>query len=103
MRGRGKDEEMKNFVTTAGAVAMPDFSAQPVMPDMNAQPAQAVAMPDMMAQPTVSMPDMNAAPAQATPVNDPAATDYYNGLIGQGYTADQALQYTQQYFPGFNL
>ena len=103
MRGRGKDEEMKNFVTTAGAVPMPDFSAQPVMPDMNAQPAQAVAMPDMMAQPTVSMPDMTAAPAQAAPVNDPAATDYYNGLIGQGYTAEQALQYTQQYFPGFNL
>ena len=26
---------------------------------------------------------------------------YYNGLIAQGYPADQALGYTQQYYPGF--
>ena len=80
---------------------MPDFSAQPVMPDMSAQPAQVVSMPDMGAQPV--MPDMSAQPAVVTPVNDPAATEYYNGLIAQGYTADQALQYTKQYFPDFNL
>ena len=27
--------------------------------------------------------------------------EYYDGLITQGYTPDQALQYTQQHFPGF--
>ena len=26
---------------------------------------------------------------------------YYNGLINQGYPAEQALGYTQQYYPGF--
>jgi len=26
---------------------------------------------------------------------------YYDGLISQGYPADQALGYTQQYYPGF--
>ena len=26
---------------------------------------------------------------------------YYDGLIAQGYPADQALGYTQQYYPGF--
>ena len=26
---------------------------------------------------------------------------YYDGLIQQGYPADQALTYTQQYYPGF--
>ncbi len=102
-RGRG-DDEAKSFAslpTGSPPVAMPDFSAQPVMPDMSAQPAQVVSMPDMGAQPV--MPDMSAQPAVVTPVNDPAATDYYNGLIAQGYTADQALQYTKQYFPDFNL
>ena len=111
-RGRGDDEEKSFAPLPAGSppVAMPDFSAQPVMPDMyaqpvmpdmSAQPAQAVSMPDMSAQP--AMPDMSAQPAVVTPVNDPAATDYYNGLIAQGYAADQALQYTKQYFPDFNL
>ena len=27
--------------------------------------------------------------------------EYYDGLITQGYTPDQAQQYTQQHFPGF--
>ena len=26
---------------------------------------------------------------------------YYDGLIAQGYPAEQALGYTQQYYPGF--
>ena len=26
---------------------------------------------------------------------------YYDGLIAQGYPADQALGYPQQYYPGF--
>ena len=29
------------------------------------------------------------------------AQTYYDGLIAQGYPADQALGYTQQYYPGF--
>ena len=29
------------------------------------------------------------------------AQTYYNGLIAQGYPTDQALGYTQQYYPGF--
>ena len=27
---------------------------------------------------------------------------YYDGLIAQGYPAEQALGYTQQYYPGFS-
>ena len=29
------------------------------------------------------------------------AQSYHDGLIAQGYTAEQALQYTQQYYPDF--
>ena len=29
------------------------------------------------------------------------AQGYYDGLVTQGYTPDQALQYTQQHHPGF--
>ena len=29
------------------------------------------------------------------------AQTYYDGLITQGHTPDSALQYTQQYYPGF--
>ena len=29
------------------------------------------------------------------------AQSYYDGLLSQGYTPDQATQYTQQYYPDF--
>ena len=32
---------------------------------------------------------------------NPQAQSYYDGLLTQGYTPDQALNYTQQHFPGF--
>ena len=77
-------------------VMMPDYSntVAPVaggMPNMAAQPAAAVAMPSMAAQPV----------AQPAPVQPDPAREYYNGLIAQGYPQESAVQYTQQYYPGF--
>jgi hypothetical protein len=43
------------------------------------------------------------AQAVAPPVVQPdPAMDYYNGLLAQGYTPEQASMYTKQYFPQFN-
>ncbi|MDE0557279.1 MAG: thrombospondin type 3 repeat-containing protein [Candidatus Poseidoniaceae archaeon] len=110
---RRKPEEVQDKSWTAA-------SPMPEMPNMGAQPTQAVAMPNMSAQPTqaVAMPNMGAQPvaqqyvapvatvpavvAQPQPVVQPdPARDYYNGLVAQGYPAADALAYTRQYYPTF--
>ena len=79
----------------------------PEMPNMGAQPTQAVAMPNMGAQPVAQQ---YAAPvamapavvAQTQPVAQPdPARDYYNGLVAQGYPSADAMTYTRQYYPEF--
>ena len=93
------------------AVAMPDFSAQVVasqpvaMPDFSAQPTQAVAAtPAVVAQPVVQ-PQPVAQPqpvVQPQPVAQPdPAREYYNSVVAQGHTPENALAYTKQYFPEF--
>ncbi|HJL59147.1 MAG TPA: hypothetical protein QF621_02240 [Candidatus Thalassarchaeaceae archaeon] len=48
------------------------------------------------------MPAPLPAPAPApAPVQNPEAMNYYNGLIGQGHSAEAAASYTSQHFPGF--
>ena len=96
-------------------------SAMPAMPNMSAQPTQAVAMPDFSAQVVasqpVAMPDFSAQPTQAVaatpavvaqpvvqpqPVAQPdPAREYYNSVVAQGHTPENALAYTKQYFPEF--
>jgi hypothetical protein len=77
------------------------------MPNMGAQPTQAVAMPNMGAQPVAQqyVAPVATAPAivaQPQPVVQPdPARDYYNGLVAQGYPAADALAYTRQYYPTF--
>ena len=40
-------------------------------------------------------------PQPAVINQDPAAVEYYNALIAQGYPHANAVAYTQQYFPHF--
>ena len=40
--------------------------------------------------------------AAPQPVQPDPAMEYYNGLLAQGYTPEQASMYTKQYFPQFN-
>jgi hypothetical protein len=79
----------------------------PEMPNMGAQPTQAVAMPNMGAQPVAQQ---YAAPvamapavvAQPQPVAQPdPARDYYNDLVAKGYPSADAMTYTKQYYPEF--
>jgi len=89
------------------------------MPNMSAQPTQAVAMPDFSAQvvtqqsyaapvaatPAVVQPQPVAQPqpvVQPQPVAQPdPAREYYNSVVAQGHTPENALAYTKQYFPEF--
>ena len=100
---RSKPEEGQDKSWTAG-------SPMPEMPNMGAQPTQAVAMPDFSAQPTQAVAQQYAAPvamapavvAQTQPVAQPdPARDYYNGLVAQGYPSADAMTYTRQYYPEF--
>ncbi|MDE0954781.1 MAG: hypothetical protein OR994_08895, partial [Candidatus Poseidoniales archaeon] len=102
---RKKPEEDQDKSWTAG-------SPMPEMPNMGAQPTQAVAMPNMGAQPVAQQyaAQQYAAPvaiapavvAQPQPVAQPdPARDYYNGLVAQGYPAADAMAYTRQYYPTF--
>ena len=97
---RSKPEEGQEKSWTAA-------SPMPEMPNMGAQPTQAVAMPDMGAQPVAQqyVAPVATAPAvvaQPQPVVQPdPARDYYNGLVAQGYPAADALAYTRQYYPTF--
>ena len=38
---------------------------------------------------------------RVTRLTDVGAQEYYDGLIAQGYTPEQATGFTQQHFPGF--
>ena len=116
---RSKPEEVQDKSWTAG-------SPMPEMPNMGAQPTQAVAMPNMGAQPVaqqyaapvaiapavVAQPQpvaqQYAAPvaiapavvAQPQPVAQPdPARDYYNGLVAQGYPSADAMTYTRAVLP----
>jgi len=118
---RSKPEEVQDKSWTAG-------SPMPEMPNMGAQPTQAVAMPNMGAQPVaqqyaapvaiapavVAQPQpvaqQYAAPvaiapavvAQPQPVAQPdPARDYYNDLVAKGYPSADAMTYTKQYYPEF--
>jgi len=59
----------------------------------------------MMAQPQVTLPTTSigqlAPQAAATGAANPAAMNYYQGLIQQGYDAQTALMHTAQHFPGW--
>jgi hypothetical protein len=95
---RRKPEEGQDKSWTAG-------SAMPEMPNMSAQPTQAVAMPNMNAQPVAQQyaaPVAIAPAVVAQPVAQPdPARDYYNGLVAQGYPSADAMAYTRQYYPEF--
>ena len=76
------EEEMTKpefCITTTGSppVAMPDFSAQPARYECSA----CISCINAGHGCSTCYADMSAQPAVVTPVNDPAATDYYNGLI----------------------
>jgi hypothetical protein len=64
-------------------VTMPVAQANPYQ-----QPVQTQTYAQAAAPPPVVQPD--------------PAMDYYNGLLSQGYTPEQASMYTKQYFPQFN-
>jgi hypothetical protein len=97
------------------AVAMPDFSAQPVtaapvvaaqsvMPDFAAQPTQAVAAtPAVVAQPqpVAATPVVAAEPQPVVQLDQ--AREYYNSVLAQGHTPENALAYTKQHFPDFQV
>ncbi|MDA1130472.1 MAG: thrombospondin type 3 repeat-containing protein [archaeon] len=100
---RRKPEEVQDKSWIAG-------SPMPEMPNMGAQPTQAVAMPDFSAQPTQAVAQQYVAPvaiapavvAQPQPVVQPdPARDYYNDLVAKGYPAADAMAYTRQYYPTF--
>ena len=85
-RGRSDEAQLEalggpaasTYGMAASTVAMPDFSAQP-----NAATA-------------VQTPQASPPPAQPDP-----AREYYNSLLAQGYPAEDAMRYTQQYFQQF--
>lgn len=94
LRGRGGPDADKAW--TAAPDGLPPLQAMApavAMPPGLAMPASNVAMPPGLAMPA-------AAPAPV-PVVDPAAKNYYDGLLAQGYDPASALSYTQQYYPGF--
>jgi len=98
-------------------VAMPDFSAQPVstaptvvaqsqpvMPDFTAQPTQAVAATPVVVaepQPVAATPAVVAEPQPVVQLDQ--SREYYNSVLAQGHTPDNALAYTKQHFPDFQV
>ena len=80
-----KDKQNVQIVTQQPQVAMGVMGGQMV----SANP---------MGAPTAVAPAAIAAPSA-----NPAAMEYYNGLIAQGHDPANALAYTQQHFPGFQL
>ena len=102
-------------VVAAQPVAMPDFSAQPVttapavaaqpaMPDFSAQPTQAVAAtPAVVAQPqpVAATPAVVAEPQPVVQMDQ--SREYYNSVLAQGHTPENALAYTKQHFPDFQV
>ena len=89
-------------------LSAPMGGAMPTMaPNMYAQPAAAaaaaVAMPNFSAQPVAQQPvaAQSFAVAQPAQVQPDPAREYYNGLMAQGYPHADAVQYTQHYYPTF--
>jgi hypothetical protein len=129
LRRKPEEAQDKSWNADSAMPAMPNMSAQPTqavaMPDFSAQPvatapvvaAQPVAMPDFSAQPVTTapavaaqpaMPDFSAQPTQAvaaTPavVQMDQSREYYNSVLAQGHTPENALAYTKQHFPDFQV
>ncbi|RZD49185.1 MAG: hypothetical protein CXT67_10210 [Methanobacteriota archaeon] len=101
-------------VTAPAVVATPAVAAQPVMPDFSAQPVTAApvvaatpAIPDFSAQPVTTAPVVAATPAvvaEPQPVVQlDQSREYYNSVLAQGHTPENALAYTKQHFPDFQV
>ena len=71
-------------------------SQQPIMQQMTVPVAQT----NPYQQPVQNQTYTQVAAPQ--PVQPDPAMEYYNGLLAQGYTPEQASMYTKQYFPQFN-
>ncbi|MEC7168549.1 MAG: thrombospondin type 3 repeat-containing protein [Candidatus Thermoplasmatota archaeon] len=84
-----KQPEMKQY--NQMGMQQPAMQQQVTMPAAQANPYQQPVQTQTYAQ------------AAAQPVVQPdPAMDYYNGLLSQGYTPEQASMFTKQYFPQFN-
>ena len=85
-----KDTEMKQFAQVP--MQQPMMQPQVTMPVAQANPYQQPMQTQTYAQAAAPPPVVQPDPAM----------DYYNGLLTQGYTPEQAAMYTKQYFPQFN-
>ena len=85
-----KEPEMKQFAQIP--MQQPMMQQQVTMPAAQTNPYQQPVQTQTYAQ----------AAAPAPVVQPDPAMDYYNGLLSQGYTPEQASMYTKQYFPQFN-
>ena len=85
-----KEPEMGQFAQVP--MQQPMMQPQVTMPVAQANPYQQPMQTQTYAQAAVPPPVVQPDPAM----------DYYNGLLSQGYTHDQAVMYTKQYFPQFN-
>ena len=85
-----KESEMGQFAQVP--MQQPMMQPQVTMPVAQANPYQQPMQTQTYAQAAVPPPVVQPDPAM----------DYYNGLLSQGYTHDQAVMYTKQYFPQFN-
>ena len=91
------------FMMTRGSKGDIDQFAQVGMqqPMMQQQVTMPVAQANPYQQPVQTQTYAQAAAPPPVVQPDPAM-DYYNGLLSQGYTPEQASMYTKQYFPQFN-
>ena len=85
-----KEPEMGQFAQVP--MQQPMMQPQVTMPVAQANPYQQPMQTQTYAQAAVPPPVVQPDPAM----------DYYNGLLSQGYTHEQAVMYTKQYFPQFN-
>ena len=90
MTRRPKDLDMNQFAQVPAQ--QPMMQQQVTMPVAQANPYQQPAATQTYAQAVAPPPVVQPDPAM----------DYYNGLLAQGYTPEQASMYTKQYFPQFN-
>ena len=91
MMTRGKKETVgKQFAQIP--TQQPMMQQQMQMPAAQINPYQQPVPTQTYAQAAVPPPVVQPDPAM----------DYYNGLLSQGYTPEQASMYTKLYFPQFN-
>ena len=90
MTRRPKELDMNQFAQVPAQ--QPMMQQQVTMPVAQANPYQQPAATQTYAQAVAPPPVVQPDPAM----------DYYNGLLSQGYTPEQASMYTKQYFPQFN-